>query len=201
MGAPGMAESKKPQVHSSGESDGGPVIGESMIGKMLSSAPAPVSAENLDFSEFDESGDLKDETVRDKVAKKIAERFNQGGLDEVGWDRLSSGISSTDSENSKLNIDESTTPGDIIFTTKRLLDEIRSIPRHTPPEHDKLRMDLVRYENTVLREDDLDEDEIRNLIKLYTLAYRLNRSFVHRELVNTDPDALGYWAEFAPYYM
>jgi len=201
MGAPGMAENKKPQVHSSGESDGGPVIGESMIGKMLSSSPAPVSAENLDFSEFDESGDLKDETVRDKVAKKIAERFNQGGLDEVGWDRLSSGISSTDSENSKLNIDESTTPGDIIFTTKRLLDEIRSIPRHTPPEHDKLRMDLVRYENTVLREDDLDEGEIRNLIKLYTLAYRLNRSFVHRELVNIDPDALGYWAEFAPYYM
>lgn len=199
----GMGESKNvrtPQTANAGESDG-PVIGESIIGKLLSSSPPPVSAENLDFSEFDESGDLKDETTRDKVAKKIAERFNQGGMDEVGWDRLSAGVSSTDSENSKINIDEFTTPGDIIYITRRLLDEIRTVPKQTPPRQDLLRMELAQFENIVLRGDDLDTESVDKLVKLYTSAYRLNRSFVHRELVNIDPESLGYWADFAPYYM
>jgi len=204
MGADaGMGEhrnSRNPQTANAGESNG-PVIGESVIGKLLSSSPPPLSAENLDFSEFDESGDLKDETTRDKVAKKIAERFNQGGMDEVGWDRLSAGVSSIDSENSKINVDEYTTPGDIIYVTKRLLDEIRSVPRQIPYQHDTLRMDLARFENIVLRGDDLDTDSVENLVKLYSSAYRLNRSFVHRELVNIDPESLGYWADFAPYYM
>ena len=204
MGADaGMGESKNNrtlQTANAGESNG-PVIGESMIGKLLSSSPPPVSAENLDFSEFDESGDLKDETTRDKVAKKIAERFNQGGMDEVGWDRLSAGVSSTDSENSKINIDEFTTPGDIIYITRRLLDEIRAVPKQTPPRQDLLRMDLAQFENIVLRGDDLDTESVDKLVKLYSSAYRLNRSFVHRELVNIDPESLGYWAEFSPYYM
>jgi len=196
MGA-GMSE---PQTADAGESDAKPVVGESTIGKMLSSA-VPVSTDNLDFSEFDESGDLKDETVRDKVAKRIAERFNSGGMDEVGWDRLSAGISGSDIDNSKLNIDEFTTPGDVIYTTKRLLDEIRIIPRTIPPSHDKLRMDLVQFENKALREDDMTEAEISELIRTYELAYRLNRSHVHRELVNLDPEAIGYWSSFSPYFL
>lgn len=193
----GMSE---PQTADAGESEAKPVVGESAIGRMLTHA-STVSTDNLDFSEFDESGDLKDETVRDKVAKRIAERFNTGGMDEVGWDRLSSGISSTDSENSKLNIDEFTTPGDIIYTTKRLLDEIRVIPRTIPPSHDKLRMDLTQFENTALRGDDMTEAEITELIRVYKLAYRLNRSHVHRELVNIDPENLGYWSSFSPYFL
>jgi phage gp29-like protein len=194
---PGMAE---PQTTESSESDGGKVIGESAIGRMLSSA-VPVSADSLNFEEFDESGDLKDETSKDKVAKKIAERFSQGGMDEVGWDRLSAGISSTDMENSRLVVDEFTTPGDIIYTTKRLLDEIRSIPRTIPDGHDRLRMELVRFENIALRGEDMDEREVADLVRTYTLAYRLNRSHVHRELVNLDPEALGYWSAFSPYYL
>jgi phage gp29-like protein len=204
MGADaGMGESKNNrtlQTANAGESDG-PVIGESIIGKLLSSSPPSVSAENLDFGEFDESGDLKDETTRDKVAKKIAERFNQGGMDEVGWDRLSAGVSSTDSENSKINIDEFTTPGDIIYITRRLLDEIRAVSKQTPHRQDYLRMDLAQFENIVLRGDDLDTESVDKLVKLYSSAYRLNRNFVHRELVNIDPDSLGYWSDFAPYFM
>lgn len=196
MGA-GMSE---PQTADAGESDAKPVVGESTIGRMLSSA-VPVEAESLNFEEFDESGDLKDETVRDKVAKRIAERFNTGGMDEVGWDRLSAGISGSDIDNSKLNIDEFTTPGDIIYTTKRLLDEIRVIPRTIPHSHDKLRMDLVRFENTALRGDDMTEAEISELVRTYMLAYRLNRSHVHRELVNLDPEAIGYWSSFSPYFL
>ena len=196
MGA-GMSE---PQTADAGESDAKPVVGESTIGRMLSSA-VPVEAESLNFEEFDESGDLKDETVRDKVAKRIAERFNTGGMDEVGWDRLSAGISGSDIDNSKLNIDEFTTPGDIIYTTKRLLDEIRVIPRTIPHSHDKLRMDLTQFENTALRGDDMTEAEISELVRTYMLAYRLNRSHVHRELVNLDPEAIGYWSSFSPYFL
>lgn len=195
-GMPGMGETQSVE---SGESDT-PVLGERAIGQMLS-GHASVSTENLDFTEFDEDGDLKDQTTRDKVAKKIAERFAQGGLDEVGWDRIAVGISSDDSETSRVVIDEYTSPGDIIYAAKRLLDEVRSIPRTTPPEHDRLRREIVQYENTVLRGDELPPDQITGLINTYSLAYRLNRRFVHNECVVLDPEATGYWSYFAPYYM
>jgi hypothetical protein len=194
-GMPGMSEA---QTTESGESDA--VVGESTIGKMLSSS-VPVSAENLDFSEFDESGDLKDQTTRDKVSKKIAERFNRGGLDEVGWERLATGISSSDAESSRIDIDEYTSPGDIIYTVKRLLDEIRAIPREIPPGANSLRMELVQYENSVLRGDELDPQQVTELVRIYSLSYRLNRSYVHRECVVLDPESTGYWSYFAPYYM
>jgi len=192
----GMGEK---QSIDSGESDT-PVLGEKAIGQMLS-GHASVSTENLDFTEFDEDGDLKDQTTRDKISKKIAERFAQGGLDEVGWERLATGVSSNDAETSRIEIDEYTSPGDIIYTAKRLLDEIRSIPRTIPPEHDKLRRDLVEYENTVLREEQLSHEQVGQLINVYSLAYRLNRRHVHSECVVLNPESTGYWSLFAPYYM
>jgi phage gp29-like protein len=195
-GMPGMGETQSVE---SGESDT-PVLGERAIGHMLSSQ-TPISSENLDFTEFDEDGDLKDQTTRDKVAKKIAERFAQGGLDEVGWDRIAVGISGNDAETSRVVIDEYTSPGDIIYTAKRLLDEIRSIPRTTPPEHDRLRRDLLEYENTVLRGEELPPEQVGRLINTYALTYRLNRRFVHNECVVLDPESTGYWSYFAPYYM
>jgi phage gp29-like protein len=195
-GMPGMAE---PQSTDAGESDT-PVLGERTIGQMLS-GHASVSSENLDFTEFDEDGDLKDQTTRDKVAKKIAELFAQGGLDEVGWDRIAVGISGNDAETSRVVIDEYTSPGDIIYIAKRLLDEIRSIPRTIPPEHDRLRRDLVEYENIVLRGDELPAEQVGQLINTYALTYRLNRKHVHNECVVLDPEATGYWSYFAPYYM
>jgi hypothetical protein len=62
-------------------------------------------------------------------------------------------------------------------------------------------MDLVRFEHVALRGDDMSEEEVADLVRTYTLSYRLNRSHVHRELVNLDPEALGYWAPFSPYYL
>lgn len=195
-GMPGMGEQQSVE---SGESDK-PILGERAIGQMLSNQ-TPISSENLDFTEFDEDGDLKDQTTRDKVAKKIAERFAQGGLDEVGWDRIAVGISGNEAETSRVVIDEYTSPGDIIYTAKRLLDEIRSIPRTTPPEHDRLRRDLMEYENIVLRGDELPAEQVGQLINTYALTYRLNRRFVHNECVVLDPKTTGYWSYFAPYYM
>lgn len=196
MGMPGMSE---PQTSNASES----IVGEKMIGKMLSKT-ASISAENLDFSEFDESGDLKDESVRDKVAKTISERFSNGGVDEVGWERIATGISSTDSETSRIVIDEYTSPGDIIYVTKRLTEEIRILPRLCRDYcgiASQIRADLVKYENTALTGDRFNQDDVNELISLYTKAYRLNRLAVHNESVVLDTEKAGYWSYFAPYFM
>lgn len=191
---PGMGESEEGIVSEK------PLVGEKAIGRIISNTVTP-STENLDFSEFDENGDLKDQTTRDKVAKNIAERFAQGGLDEVGWERISTGISNSDSETSRINIDEYTSPGDIIYVSKRLLDEIRSLPKMAPPEQDSLRMSLVEYENAILREEEFSPESIQSLIEVYLRSYRLNRKYIHGECVVLDPKATGYWSYFAPYYM
>lgn len=195
-GMPGMSE---PQTSDASES----VVGERMIGKMLSKT-ASISAENLDFSEFDEAGDLKDETVRDKVAKTISERFNNGPIDEVGWERIATGISSTDSETSRIIIDEYTSPGDIIYAVKRLTEQIRILPRLCKDYcgmASQIRADLVKYENTALIGDRFDPEDVNDLIALYSKAYRLNRLAVHNECVVLDTEKAGYWSYFAPYYM
>ena len=195
-GMPGMAE---PQTSNASES----IVGERMIGKMLSRT-ASISAENLDFSEFDEAGDLKDESVRDKVAKTISERFNNGSVDEVGWERIATGISSTDSETSRIVIDEYTSPGDIIYVTKRLTEEIKILPRLCRDYcgmASQIRADLIKYENIALTGDRFSQSDINDLISLYTRAYRLNRLAVHNESVVLDTEKAGYWSYFAPYFM
>jgi hypothetical protein len=115
------------------------------------------------------------------------------------------GISGMDSENSKLNIDEFTSPGDIVFTAKHLLEEIRNIPGVGNNEYygmaNSLRQDLTTYEHSIMREDKFNQEQIRELIKIYSVAYRLNRSVVHREAVVINPEDTGYWSSFAPYYM
>lgn len=47
----------------------------------------------------------------------------------------------------------------------------------------------------------MTEQEVAELVRTYMLAYRLNRSHVHRELVNLDPEAIGYWSSFSPYFL
>lgn len=189
---PGMSENKESESSA-------PVLGENTIGRMVSSV-IPVSAENLDFTEFDENGDLKDKTTKDKVSKIIAERFSQGGIDEVGWDRIATGISSTNAESSRIDIDEFTSPGDIVFVTKRLLDEIRGSHRIIPSEHFDLRRDLQEFENVAIRSEDFTPEQISRLISIYLLSYRLNRQHVHHECVVLNPESMGYWSYFAPYY-
>lgn len=197
-GMPGMGEGNV-QTSNSGES----VLGESAIGKMLSGSSS-LSTDNLDFSEFDESGDLKDETTRDRVAKSIAERFAQGGMDEIGWERISTGISSSDAETSRITIDEYTSPGDIIYTVKRLIEEVRIIPRLCSEYCDlanSLRSDLSLYEHMALRGDEFSTEDIASLISIYAKSLRLNRRSVHNECVVLDTTKAGYWSYFQPYYM
>jgi len=179
------------------------IVGERAIGKLLSDQ-ASVSHENLDFSEFDEQGDLKDKSVRDRVSKLISERFNNGGIDEVGWERVAIGISNTDAESSRIVVDEYTSPGDIIYIAKRLLDEIKMIPRPCGEHCDmanKIHMSLATYESQALRDEWFTPDQVSLLIGLYSKAFRLNRVAVHKECVVIDTEEMGYWSSFAPYYM
>ena len=199
----GMSEKKltklSPRTTDSSES----IIGERAIGKLISDQ-ASVSHENLDFSEFDEQGDLKDKSVKDRVSKLISERFNNGGIDEVGWERVAIGISNTDAESSRIVVDEYTSPGDIIYIAKRLLDEIKMIPRPCGDHCDKankIHMDLSNYESIALRDEWFSPDQISMLIELYSKAFRLNRVAVHKECVVLDPEEMGYWSSFAPYYL
>jgi hypothetical protein len=205
---PGMGESTtvpgsfpKGIVHQKGDDPEPMVLGEKALGHLVSRN----TAENLDFAEFDEDGDLKDQTVRDRVAKQIAERFNSGGISEIGWDRIATGISSSDSETSKITIDEYTSPGDIVYTVKRLLEEIRTIPGIAGNQYysraNSLSMEITQYEQGIMREEQFSPEQIEKLVRIYALSYRLNRLAVHRESVVLDPEATGYWSAFAPYYM
>lgn len=198
QGMGGMSE--KPQrTTESSES----IVGERAIGKLISEQ-ASISSENLDFTEYDEQGDLKDKTVRDRVSKTISERFNNGGIDEVGWDRIAVGISNTDAESSRIVVDEYTSPGDIIYIAKRLLDEIKMIPHPCGEFCDManhIHMDLSNFETMALRDEWFSPDQISMLISTYYKAFRLNRVAVHKECVVIDVEKAGYWASFAPYYM
>jgi phage gp29-like protein len=197
MMMPGMSENT--QTANASES----VVGESTIGKMLSKVSS-ISAENLDFSEFDESGDLKDETTRDKVAKAISERFNSGPMDEIGWERIATGISNNEAETARIIIDEYTSPGDIIYVTKRLTEQVKILPRLCKEYcglAGSIRADLVKYENMALAGESFGQEDVNELISLYNRAYRLNRFAVHNECVVLDTEKSGYWSYFAPYYM
>jgi phage gp29-like protein len=172
-------------------------MGEADINKTI------VPHVNLDFTEFDENGDLKDKTQKDKVSKLIAERFS-GKTSEVGWDRVVVDETNSENEMDKIKIDEHTTPGEIVYIVKRLLEEIRKltkIPEKYSSQVSQARVDLGEFEGYVRRDDPMEAEQIESLIKIYQRAYKLNRAIVHNDYVVVDPEAMGYWAHFEPYFM
>lgn len=172
-------------------------MGEADINKTL------IPHVNLDFTEFDENGDLKDKTQKDKVSKLIADRFS-GKTSEVGWDRIMVDETNSENEMDKIKIDEHTTPGEIVYITNRLLEEVRKltkIPQKYVSQVSQARMDLGEFEGYVRRDDPLKVEQVDRLIKVYQRAYKLNRAVVHNDYVVIDPEAMGYWAHFEPYFM
>jgi hypothetical protein len=158
---------------------------------------------NLDFTEFDENGDLKDQTQKDKLSRVIAERFS-GQMSEVGWDRIMVDETGSENEMDRVRVDEHTSPGEIVYVIKRLLEEIRKLTK-IPDEYvgkvSQARMDLGEFEGYIRRDDPLDYKEVSRLLKIYQRAYKLNRAIVHNEYVVVDPEETGYWTHFAPYFM
>lgn len=172
-------------------------MGEADISKNL------IPSVNLDFTEFDENGDLKDKTQKDKVAKLIADRFS-GKTSEVGWDRIMVDETNSENEMDKVKIDEHTTPGEIVYIVNRLLEEVRKlskIPEKYVSQVHQARMDLGEFQGYVRRDDPMKPDQIKELIKIYQRSYKLNRAIIHNDYVVVDPEELGYWSHFEPYFM
>ena len=160
----------------------------------------------FDFAEelghFDEVGDESDRTKRDKIAKIIASKFN-GGLDDVGFQRIISDEGSSEASTARIQVDGYTSPGEIAYGCRRLLEEIKKISYLTPHQSmgtGALESDLRTLENIVAT-DEVDEEVIEQLLEVYERVYRLNRSAVHKEAVVVDCKAAGYWKYFAPYFM
>lgn len=159
--------------------------------------------ELFDFSEFDEENDLDDKTQKDKVAKIIAAKFD-GGLDDVGFQRIiSSGDSEADASNSRLHIDEYTSPGEIAHGARRLIEEVKKVPYITPEDSmmsSSFEMELASIEADI-RVDRISDCNIQRLINLYEKIYRLDRKVVYKECVVVDCQKAGYMKYFAPYFM
>jgi hypothetical protein len=159
--------------------------------------------ELFDFSEFDEEGDLEDESQKDKVAKIIAAKFD-GGLDDVGFQRIiSTGDSEADASNSRFHIDEYTSPGEIAHAARRLIEEIKKAPYISVEDSimsSSFEMELGPIEGQI-RVDMISECDVEKLIDLYCRIYRLDRKVVYKECVVVDCQKAGYWKYFAPYFM
>jgi hypothetical protein len=157
----------------------------------------------FDFSEFDEENDLADKTQKDKVAKIIASKFD-GGLDDIGFQRIvSTGNSETDASNSRLRIDEYTSPGEIAHVARRIIEEIKKVPYISPEDSvmsSSFEMELASIESQI-RVDRISECDIQKLIDLYKKIYRLNRRAAYKECVVVDCQKVGYMKYFAPYFM
>ena len=115
-------------------------------------------------------------------------------------------VDETESENEmdRVRIDEHTSPGEIVYVIKRLLEEIRKltkIPEKYVAQVSQARMDLGEFEGYIRRDDPLTQCQVSRLLKIYQRSYKLNRAIVHNEYVVIDPEEMGYWAHFAPYFM
>lgn len=158
----------------------------------------------FDFAEgdYDESGDSSDKTRKDKIAKLIASKFD-GTLDDVGFQRIVSDSGDSEASTSRIHINEYTSPGEIAYGSRRLVEEVKKVPYLRPDQSmalSSLDMDLHSIENEI-RIDDMNVCNTTKLLDLYQRIYRLNRSVVHKECVVLDCRSAGYWKYFAPYFM
>ena len=158
----------------------------------------------FDFSEFDLADDDDDKTRKDRVSKIIASKFD-GGLDDVGFQRIISSMGAeTDASSPKMAIDEFTSPGEIAYGAKRLIEEIQkaeNIPTENYGKANALNQELHTYQTQINNANESDQCDIDKLYDLYSRAYRLNRKVIHSECVVDNPKDLGYWRFFAPYFM
>lgn len=167
---------------------------------------APMS-EDMDFGQelmqlFDFEEGESEKTKKERLAREISAKFD-GAVDDVGFQRIVNDDSGAEMETSRLKIDEYTSPGEVIYAIRRLVEEVRKeykIPMQYNLEKSSVEQDLQRYE-AALRTDALEASDMAKLIELYNRAFRLNRAIVFKECVVVDTTSCGYWRWFAPYFM
>jgi hypothetical protein len=184
-----------------------------MMGGMMppmdgGAAPAPDGEEEAPMAEDMEFGselmklfDFEEPSEKQKISQTIASNF-KGSLDDVGFQRIVTDSTGDEMAISKLDIDEFTSPGEIVFVIDRFFEEIRNL-RRIPPEaqavKSKHETELQRFK-ALIEQESLSEEDSSDLVKLYHSVFRLNRYAVHREAVTLDPESKGYWRWFDPYF-
>jgi len=164
-------------------------------------AEAPM-AEDMDFgTDLMKLFDFEEPTEKQKVSQEISAKF-KGNLDDVGFQRIVTDSTGNEMQISRLQIDEFTSPGEIVFVIERLLEEVRNLKR-VPPEalayKSNLETELQRMK-ALIEQESLSEDGSDDLVGLYQSCFRLNRYVVHREAVTLDVESKGYWKWFDPYF-
>lgn len=164
---------------------------------------APMAeTEDLEFgTELMKLFDFEEPSEKQKVSQTIAANF-KGNLDDVGFQRIVTDSTGNEMVISRLDIDEFTSPGEIVFVIERLFEEIRNL-RRLPPETAEVKS---RYEaqlqelKALIEQESLSECDSQKLINLYHGVFRLNRYSVYREAVTIDVESKGYWRWFDPYF-
>lgn len=159
-------------------------------------------AEDMEFgSELMKLFDFEEPSEKQKISQTIASNF-KGGLDDIGFQRIVTDTTGNEMTISKLDIDEFTSPGEIVFVIERLFEEIRNL-RKIPPEAMESKSshetELQRIKG-LIEQESLSEEEAEKLITLYHNVFRLNRYTVYREAVTLNIKEKGYWRWFDPYF-
>ena len=156
----------------------------------------------FDFSEFDEDNDLSDKTKKDRISQLIASKFD-GTLDDVGYERIISDTGLSEASMAKIHLDEYTSPGEIAFGARRLIEEIKRAT-HIEVNDNFIKTEVEQALGTIensIRVEEITPESVEELLEVYKKAYRLNRRVIHNECVVVDRKKAGYWAFFAPYFM
>ena len=159
-------------------------------------------AEDIDFgTDFMKLFDFEEPSEKQKISQEIAAKF-KGDLDDVGFQRIVTDSTGNEMQISKLQIDEFTSPGEIVFVIERLLEEVRNLKK-IPPEavaaKSNIETELQRIKG-LIEQESLSECDSKDLVLLYHSCFRLNRYAVHREAVTLDLEEKGYWRWFDPYF-
>ena len=177
-----------------------------MMGGMMPPAEegteeAPM-AEDMDFgADLMKLFDFEEPSEKEKISQVISSNF-KGSIDDVGFQRIVSDSTGNEMNISKLDIDEYTSPGEIIYVIDRLFEEIKNVRRQPPESFEVKNRYLTQLQQlkALLEQEDFSEENASELVTLYNNVFRLNRYVVHREAVTIDPESKGYWRWFDPYF-
>lgn len=165
---------------------------------------------SIDFIErpFDEQAEIKKTQEALSRSQELHNKISDGlygVVDEIGFNRISVDYNNIEKSVSVLRIDEFTTPGEILHSSKILLHQIETC------DSSKNHADYDRYysyarnrqhsletglSTGIVTEFDLDE-----LVSHYYFVYRLVHKIVYSEPVVIDVKEAGYWRWFKPYFL
>lgn len=182
------------------------MMGGGMMPPMGGNEAQPEGEEGALMSEtmalFDFEEGESEKTRQERLAREISSKFD-GKIDDIGFQRIVNDTTGSEMEAAMVRIDEYTSPGEIVFATRRFVEEVRkeyNIPQEYALDKSNVEQDLQKFESA-LRAAQTTNVDMDELIDLYYRAFRLNRAIVYKESVVVNVKNAGYWRWFAPYFM